>query len=63
MTLKNDKSLKFLDTVEALQGKKEVENHTITKIGSLKDLDQWMDSLWFVSSVKAELFYFALFNN
>ncbi len=45
MTLKNDKSLKFLDTVEALQGKKEVENHTIAKIGSLKDLDQWMDSL------------------
>ncbi|MDB6234064.1 hypothetical protein [Lactobacillus amylovorus] len=45
MTLKNYKSLKFLDTVEALQGKKEVENHTITKIGSLKDLDQWMDSL------------------
>lgn len=49
--------------MEALQGKKKVENHTITKIGSLKDLDQWMDSLWFVSSVKAELFYFALFNN
>ena len=31
--------------MEALQGKKEVENHTIIKIGSLKDLDQWMDSL------------------
>lgn len=49
--------------MEALQGKKEVENHTIIKIGSLKDLDQWMDSLLFVSSLKAELFYFALFNN
>ena len=49
--------------MEEKKKKKEVENHTITKIGSLKDLDQWMDSLWFVSSVKAELFYFALFNN
>ena len=45
MTLKNDKSLKFLDTVEVLQGKKEVDNHTIAKIDSLKDLVQWMDSL------------------
>ncbi|WP_283205549.1 hypothetical protein [Lactobacillus helveticus] len=44
MNLNNDKNLKFLDTAEALQGKK-VEIHAITKIGSLKDLDQWIDSL------------------
>lgn len=35
----------FLDTKEALQAKKEVETNTITKIGSLDDLDKWMDNL------------------
>lgn len=35
----------FLDTPEALQAKKDVENNNITKIGSLDDLDNWMDKL------------------
>lgn len=35
----------FLDTPEALQAKKDVENNNITKIGSLNDLDNWMDKL------------------
>ena len=38
--------LNFLDTPEALQGKSEVENGNIEKIGSLDDLDKWMDNLW-----------------
>ena len=37
--------LNFLDTPEALQGKSEVENGNIEKIGSLDDLDKWMDNL------------------
>ena len=34
--------LNFLDTPEALQGKSEVENGNIEKIGSLDDLDKWI---------------------
>lgn len=37
--------LNFLDTPEALQGKSEVENGNVEKIGSLDDLDKWMDNL------------------
>ena len=37
--------LNFLDTPEALQGKSEVENGNIEKIGSLDDLDKCMDNL------------------
>lgn len=35
----------FLDTAEALQAKKEAETNNITKVGSLDDLDKWMDNL------------------
>lgn len=37
--------LDFLDTAEAQQAKKDVENNNISKIGSLNDLDSWMDKL------------------
>ncbi|MDK7067261.1 hypothetical protein QP359_01950 [Lactobacillus paragasseri] len=39
------KSTSFLNTPEALQGKKEVENGNIKKIGSLDDLDEWIKNL------------------
>lgn len=37
--------INFLDSPEALKAKKEVENKNIEKIGSLDDLDKWMDNL------------------
>lgn len=39
------KSTSFLNTPEALQGKKEVENGNIKKIGSLDNLDEWIKNL------------------
>ena len=39
------KSTSFLNTPEALLGKKEVENGNIKKIGSLDDLDEWIKNL------------------
>ena len=39
------KSTSFLNTPEALKGKKEVENGNIKKIGSLDDLDEWIKNL------------------
>ncbi|MGM9894774.1 MAG: hypothetical protein ACI31X_02000 [Lactobacillus amylovorus] len=39
------KTYNFLDTAEALQAKKEVEANKAIKVGSLKDLDEWMDNL------------------
>lgn len=39
------KATNFLTTPEALQGKKEVENGNIKKIGSLDDLDEWIKNL------------------
>lgn len=37
--------INFLDTPEALQGKKEAEEGKAEKIGTLDNLDKWMDSL------------------
>ncbi|UWI43578.1 hypothetical protein [Lactobacillus paragasseri] len=39
------KATNFLNTPEALQGKKEVENGNIKKIGSLDDLDECIKNL------------------
>lgn len=35
----------FLDSPEALQAKKDVESNNVVRIGSLDDLDNWMDKL------------------
>lgn len=37
--------INFLDSPEALKAKKEVETGNIEKIGTLDDLDNWMDRL------------------
>lgn len=39
------KTYNFLDTAEALQAKKEAEDNNVIKVGSLKDLNEWMDNL------------------
>ena len=37
--------INFLDSPEALKAKKELETGNIEKIGTLDDLDNWMDRL------------------
>ena len=41
----DSKTYNFLDTTEALQETKEVEDNDVIKVGSLEDLDEWMDNL------------------
>lgn len=40
-----NRTYNFLATAEALQAKKEVETNNITKVGSLEELDKWMNDL------------------
>lgn len=37
--------MSFLDTPEALQAKKDVESGKVGKIGTVEDLDEWIDKL------------------